>query len=77
MNNIRRKFKTGGFFRLTQIFSSLRCHIPIFLMRHSVTETLCMKTFCRGDVLCGDVLYARQKLLNCYTITILLYTEYS
>jgi hypothetical protein len=25
-----------------------------------VTETFCMEMFCRGDVLCGNVLYVRQ-----------------
>jgi hypothetical protein len=32
----------------------------VLLRRHSVTETFGMETFCRGDVLCGDVLYVRQ-----------------
>jgi hypothetical protein len=29
------------------------------LRRCSVTETFCMETFSRGDVLCGDVLYVQ------------------
>jgi hypothetical protein len=31
----------------------------VLLRRRFVTET-CMETFCRGDVLCGDVLYVRR-----------------
>jgi hypothetical protein len=31
----------------------------VLLRRRSVTETFCMETFCREDVLCGDVLYVR------------------
>jgi hypothetical protein len=39
-----------------------RCFVTVdvLLQRRSVTETFCMETFCRGDVLCGDVLYVRQ-----------------
>jgi hypothetical protein len=34
----------------------------VLLRRRSVTEKFCMETFCRGDVLCGDVLYVRLAL---------------
>jgi hypothetical protein len=40
---LRRRFVTGD----------------VLLRRRTVTETFSMETFCRGDVLCGDVLYVR------------------
>jgi hypothetical protein len=36
----------------------------VLLRRRFVTETFCIETFCRGDVLCGDVLYVRQSVLE-------------
>jgi hypothetical protein len=35
----------------------------VLLWRHSVSDMFCMEMFCRGDVLCRDVLYERFFLL--------------
>jgi hypothetical protein len=45
---------TETFFSVDVLLQETFCY-----RRRSVTETFCMETFCRGDVLCGDVLYVR------------------
>jgi hypothetical protein len=55
-NNLRRNCKTGGFFRLTQILSSLMPYTDKFNRGHFVTDTFCcgdvllQEKFCYGDV---------------------------
>jgi hypothetical protein len=75
-NNIRINCKTGGFFRLTKIFSSSTCHILVFLIRRRfVTERFCYRRrFVTGDVLLqetfcyGDVMLRRRYVTEtlCY-----------
>jgi hypothetical protein len=57
------------------------CYGDVLLRRRFVTETFCMVTFCRGDVLCGDVLYVRQILymfskMSAFKICIIVKTRF-
>jgi hypothetical protein len=50
----RRRFITGDVLLRRRFVTG-----DVLLRRRFVTESFCMETFCRGDVLCGDVLYVR------------------
>jgi hypothetical protein len=56
----RRRFVPETFCYRRRSVTETFCHGDVLLRSRFVTETFCMGMFCRGDVLCGDILYVRR-----------------